>query len=57
MQAEDARLLGEFGVMKKMYTQLQHLNRYGSLAKTAAICKSAVPVMYPSKKCSSLVKS
>lgn len=29
MQAEDARLLGEFGVMKKMYTQLQHLNRYG----------------------------
>ena len=27
MQAEDARLLGEFGIMKKMYTQLQHLNR------------------------------
>ena len=26
-QAEDARLLGEFGVMKKMYNQLQHLNR------------------------------
>ncbi|KAL3143199.1 Bardet-Biedl syndrome 2 protein [Trebouxia sp. C0009 RCD-2024] len=27
VKAEDARLLGEFGVMKKMYTQLQHLNR------------------------------
>lgn len=31
MQAEDARLLGEFGAMKKIYTQLQHLNRYGQL--------------------------
>ncbi|KAL0033983.1 hypothetical protein WJX79_001201 [Trebouxia sp. C0005] len=27
VKAEDARLLGEFGVMKKMYNQLQHLNR------------------------------
>ena len=32
MQAEDARLLGEFGVMRKMYTQLQHLNRWGIAA-------------------------
>ena len=38
MQAEDARLLGEFGVMKKMYTQLQHLNRYDQLAHAPARC-------------------
>ena len=28
LQAEDARMLGEVAVARKLYTQLQHLNRY-----------------------------